>query len=643
MRRAHAMPFGASLRADAGARFRLWAPGRDRIDLELVQRAAGTQARAGASIEVAGRVAMTRSPGGWHEADVREATAGSLYRFRLDDGLAVPDPASRFNPLDVHGPSELLDPLDHDWSDGGWTGRPWHEAVVYELHVGAFTPAGTFDAARERLAELALLGITAVELMPVADFPGARNWGYDGVLPYAPDASYGRPEHLKRFVEAAHSLGIMVLLDVVYNHFGPDGNYLHAYAPQFFDPARRTPWGAAIDFDGPSSATVRDFFVHNALFWICEYGFDGLRIDAVHAIEDRSSPDIVESIALALRDGPGRERFVHLVLENDRNEAHYLAREVGDAAVRPRQADAQWNDDIHHALHVLLTGETDGYYADYADTPVERLGRALAEGFVYQGDASAFRDGARRGEPSAHLPPSAFVAFLQTHDQVGNRAFGGRIDAVADPALMPAALACVLLGPQVPLLFMGEEYAASTPFLFFCDFGPELAAAVRDGRREEFGRFQAFRDPAARAAIPDPNAIETFSASKLRWRERDTSPHRERLALVRQLLQVRHALMPMLGRIRHGGRWFVTNGPRDDRPDATLDATPGAALGVRWDVAGRAAEAIALHVNFGARPIEVGTGAAEVAFSHASGPGSAPGRWTLARGGVLLALERGDA
>jgi maltooligosyltrehalose trehalohydrolase len=584
------------------------------------------------------RVAMTRAPDGWHEADLRGASPGLLYRFRLDDGLAVPDPASRFNPSDVHGPSELVDPAAYDWADAGWTGRPWHEAVIYELHVGAFTPAGTFDAARERLDDLAALGITAIELMPVADFPGARNWGYDGVLPFAPDSSYGRPEALKRLVDRAHALGMMVLLDVVYNHFGPQGNYLHAYAPQFFDASRQTPWGAAIDFDGPSSATVRDFFVQNALYWVNEYGFDGLRIDAVHAIEDRSAPDIVESIALALREGPGREREVHLVLENDRNEVRYLRRAAGGAAER---ATAQWNDDIHHALHVLLTGEIDGYYADYAEAPAQRLGRALAEGFVYQGDVSAFRGGARRGEPSSHLPPAAFVAFLQTHDQVGNRALGERIDAVADAGLMPAALACVLLGPQVPMLFMGEEYAASTPFLFFCDFEPALAEAVRVGRRGEFARFEAFRDPAAREAIPDPNAAGTFAASKLRWHERDAPPHAERLAMVRRLLQARRAMTPLIGRIRQGGHWRAQ----------------GSALTVRWNISGGEPDAaagdpdsaatgqaavLALHVNFGSTPAEVDVAdAADLWFAHALAPGGRPGQWRSMRGGVLLALERG--
>jgi maltooligosyltrehalose trehalohydrolase len=545
------MPFGAQRRPDGSVRFRLWAPGHSAIVLEIGAPVAGRTREFAA----ARAVTMKAVAGGWHEQVVDGVPPSALYRFRLESGLSVPDPASRSNPFDVHGPSALVDPLAYRWGDTGWRGRPWHEAVVYELHVGAFTPQGSFNAVRERLPGLAALGITAIELMPVADFPGARNWGYDGVLPFAPDASYGTPEDLKALVERAHQLGLMVLLDVVYNHFGPEGNYLHAYAAPFFDATRHTPWGAAIAFDGPSSRVVRDFFVHNALYWVEEFRFDGLRLDAVHAIDDRSAPDIVTEIAQALREGPGRERHVHLVLENDRNQASYLAR---DRQSRPLHASAQWNDDVHHALHVLLTDQRDGYYADYADAPLERLGRGLAEGFVYQGEPSRFRGGERRGEASAHLPPQAFVDFLQTHDQVGNRAFGERMEALADPRSMPAALACLLLAPAVPMLFMGEEWGASTPFLFFCDFGPELAAAVSRGRREEFGRFEAFRDPAARERIPDPNAQGSFAASRLDWSERDRSPHLEREALVRDLLAIRaRVLVPRLARMSGGGEYRV--------------------------------------------------------------------------------------
>ncbi|MEJ2175058.1 MAG: malto-oligosyltrehalose trehalohydrolase, partial [bacterium] len=427
----HRMPFGAEHRADGTTRFRLWAPDAASVDLDL----AGAQGQA--------RLAMQRDADGWHEL-ITAAVPGARYRFVVGEGLLVPDPASRFNPDDVHGASEVIDPQAYRWRHTAWRGRPWSEAIVYELHIGTFTPEGTFTAAAARLPQLAALGITAVELMPVADFPGARNWGYDGVLPFAPDASYGRPQDLKALVDAAHGLGLMMLLDVVYNHFGPEGNYLHAYCPEFFNPKHQTPWGAAINFDGPHARTVRDFFIHNALYWVEEYRFDGLRLDAIHAIRDDSTPPIVAEIAQSLHAGPGRERQLHLVLENDANQSRFLERDANGGL---RAATAQWNDDIHHVLHVQLTDEADGYYADYADAPLARLGRALAEGFVYQGDASAFRGGEPRGEPSAQLPPTAFISFLQTHDQVGNRAFGERIHALSEPARERAALAALLLSP----------------------------------------------------------------------------------------------------------------------------------------------------------------------------------------------------
>jgi maltooligosyltrehalose trehalohydrolase len=427
---------------------------------------------------------MLALPGGWFELSVPRADTSTRYAYRIDGDALVPDPASRANPDDVHAASAIVDPLAFDWPDAAWRGRPWHEAVIYELHVGCFTPHGRFDNAIERLDALAALGVSAIELMPVADFAGRRGWGYDGVLPFAPDASYGTPADLKRLVAAAHARGLMVLLDVVYNHFGPEGNYLHRYARAFFNDSVHTPWGAAIDFDGARSRTVRDFFIHNALYWVEEFRFDGLRLDAVHAMHDRSPLFITDEIAQALHAGPGRERHVHLVLENDLNDAARLAPRA-DAA--PRHVSAQWNDDVHHALHVIATGEHDGYYADFAAEPQRLLGRALAEGFGFQGDVSHWRGGKPRGTPSAHLPPLAFVNSLQTHDQVGNRALGERIGVLAErrgrtPALR-ALIACVLLAPAVPMLFMGEEYAADTPFLYFCDFEGALAQAVTEGRR----------------------------------------------------------------------------------------------------------------------------------------------------------------
>ena len=601
----HAMPFGAEYRDDATA-FRLWAPAATSVELLL----GGEGDRA---------VSLTPGDDGWFERRVDGVRPGTRYAFRIDGGIVVPDPASRANPDGVHARSAVIDPAAHRWRDDAWRGRPWREAVVYELHVGAFTPEGTFEAAIARLDELADLGISAVELMPVAAFPGKRNWGYDAVLPFAPAASYGAPDDLKRLVEAAHARGVMMLLDVVYNHFGPEGNYLHAYAPQFFNPAHQTPWGAAINFDGEASRTVRDFFVHNALYWLEEFHFDGLRLDAVHAIVDASRPDFVTELATRVRERfAGRE--VHLVLENDRNEARYLRRDAGG---RPLLATAQWNDDAHHALHVIATGERDGHYADYATTPLECFGRALAEGFVFQGQPSGFRGGAPRGEPSADLPPPAFVSFAQNHDQIGNRAFGERLSTLVAPDLLRALTACILLAPQVPLLFMGEEFAASTPFLFFCDFGPELAAAVTRGRREEFARFAGFADATSRESIPDPNAEAAFAASKLDWDEAPAPAGAQWRAFCRHCLSVRrHHVVPLLERMGHGGTFGV-----DD-----------ALLRVQWD----AGDASRLHLvaNLGRDAREAVTlPLGEPIFATQGVPASgATGR--MPRYGVALIVER---
>jgi maltooligosyltrehalose trehalohydrolase len=543
------MPFGAEVQDDGSVRFALWAPAAGKVDLCLEQDAGHLP------------LPMTVLPApdaGWFTLTTSQAAAGSRYRFRIDGGQLVPDPASRRQPQDVHGPSEVVDPMAWHWADGAWHGRPWHEAVIYELHTGTFTPGGDFAGVCERLDHLAALGVTAVELMPVADFPGARNWGYDGVLPFAPDSRYGTPDALKRLVAAAHARGLMMFLDVVYNHFGPDGNYLHLYAPQFFTDRHHTPWGNAINFDGPRSRIVRDFFIHNALYWLEEYRFDGLRLDAVHAIFDQSEPDILTELAAAVRDGPGRERQIHLVLENDANEARYLAR---DGAGRPRAYTAQWNDDLHHALHVIATGERGGYYADYAARPVHDLGRCLAEGFAYQGEPSPFRQAARRGEPSAQLPPAAFVSFLQNHDQIGNRAFGERLDTLAAEPALDALTVILLLAPPPPLLFMGQEWGALQPFLFFCDFDRDLARRVTRGRRAEFARFPQFSDAAARRRIPDPNASATFAASRLDWTDVTRPPHRERLDFHRQLLALRaREIAPRLCGMPGGRVRFRTRG-----------------------------------------------------------------------------------
>ena len=458
-------------------RFCLWAPDREAVTLEM---------------DGAPSVNMERNGEGWFTA-LAPAPAGTRYRFRLDADLAVPDPASRLQSGGVHGWSVVVAPR-FAWSAIEWRGRPWEEMVILEVHAGSL---GGFEGIREKLPAIAASGITAIELMPVNAFGGTRNWGYDGVLPYAVAEPYGSPAELKTLVDAAHGLGVSVFLDVVYNHFGPDGNYLNAYASAFFHEEVDTPWGGAVAVDADP---VHRFFVDNALMWLRDYRIDGLRFDAVHAIANDGFLDrMAREIRAALP-----ERHVHLVLENEKNDAERL---------RAGCYDDQWNDDFHNVLHVLLTGETSAYYGDFADRPAERLARCLKEGFIYQGEGSPNHDGKPRGKPSGDLPSTAFVAFLQNHDQVGNRAMGERLIRLTDRERLRAATALLLLGPQIPLLFMGEDEGSESPFLFFTDFHDELADAVREGRRREFAKFDAFADPEAREHIPDPNARGTFDAS----------------------------------------------------------------------------------------------------------------------------------
>lgn len=487
---------------------------------------------------------MQKKSGGLYTLTTNAAHEGMLYCYKIDNGLKVPDPASRYQPDDVHGMSQLINPEKFDWEDDNdWRGRPQEEIIFYELHTGTFTSEGTFRAIKDKLDYFADMGISAIELMPVADFPGERNWGYDGVLIYAPDSTYGTPDDLKDLIKAAHKKGIMVFLDVVYNHFGPDGNYLYAYAKStFFNSKIKTPWGDSINF---RNRTVRDFFITNALYWINEYRFDGLRIDAVHAINDSSSPDILEELSRKVRENTPKDRHVHLILENDKNEARYLNKDY----------EAQWNDDFHHCAHILTTGEKEGYYIDYTkeytDKPVSYyFARILAEGFAYQGEKSPYRGDKPRGEKSSHLTPYKFVNFIQNHDQIGNRAFGERISSLSGTNLLKAAACLYLVAPSIPMIFMGEEWGSQVPFYFFCDFNEDLSEKVRIGRREEFSRFPEFSTPEIIEKIPDPSAVETFLDSKLNWDELKQPVYFEMNNFYKSLLSVRkNKIVPIISKI----------------------------------------------------------------------------------------------
>jgi maltooligosyltrehalose trehalohydrolase len=505
-----ARQFGPQLTRD-GTRFRLWAPAAKRVGVMLEQPHA-----------------MTRGDDGWFTTDIAGVQAGARYKFRIDDEIDVPDPGSDFQPDDVVGPSEVIDHARFAWRAKDWRGRPWQEAVIVEAHVGAFTPKGSYRAMIEHLDHLVETGITALELLPLADFAGSRNWGYDGVLWYAPDSAYGRPEDLKTLIDEAHLRGLMVMLDVVYNHFGPEGNYLGRYAPGFFTEAH-TPWGSAIDY---RVTEVRAFAIENALHWLRDYRFDGLRLDAVNSIVEPGGLSLLHDLSTAageLASETGRQ--IHLVLENGDNRASIL-----DAAQDPPQGKyrAQWNDDYHHAWRVLMTGEKQGYYGDYQRSPLQDIARSLSSGFIYQGETSAFRGGAR-GEPSGALSPMAFINFLGNHDQIGNRPLGDRLESVARTEAIEAALAVMLLAPAIPMLFMGEEWGSRTPFPFFCDFQGELAHAVRQGRRSEYEwAYAEYGDE-----VPDALELWTFQSAVLDWDERRQAAPQKRLRLVRDLLAIR--------------------------------------------------------------------------------------------------------
>jgi maltooligosyltrehalose trehalohydrolase len=505
--------------------FQVWAPAAETVELILE---GGTSARPPLKLE--------KSSAGMFKLTVADLRPGTRYRYRIDGRGPFPDPVSRFQPGGVHGPSEVIDPASFKWTDAGWRGVPPERLVIYELHVGTFTRAGTFAAAAEMLPKLAELGINAVELMPLADFPGQRGWGYDGVALFAPARCYGRPDDLRRLIDTAHRLGIAVLLDVVYNHLGPDGNYLAQFSPFYFSTTHHTGWGTGPNFDGEHSRQARDFFIENALYWVHEYHFDGLRLDATHAILDDSEPNILAEVTERLHTaGEQLGRHVVAIAEDARN-LDLLVRSLPE---RGFDMDAVWSDDLHHEIHRALTGEHDGYYAAYTGTAAD-ITETLRKGWFYCGQTAPGQARSRGTDP-AGIPPHRFVVCLQNHDQIGNRAFGERLNHEIDPSAYRAASALLLTAPETPLLFMGQEWAATSPFLYFTDHNPELGALVTEGRRKEFGHFTAFGDPHVRSSIPDPQAVSTFEASKLKWKERDREPHAGMLRLYRDLLRHRAA------------------------------------------------------------------------------------------------------
>jgi maltooligosyltrehalose trehalohydrolase len=492
-------PVGAEVVPSGGVHFRVWAPKRQQVEVVLED----------GSIHP-----LSPEAGGYFGGWVPTARAGFRYRFRLDQGDAFPDPASRYQPEGPHGPSQVIDPAFFRWSDDNWRGVSPRDAVVYELHVGTFTPSGTWAAAAERLPHLRELGVTVIEMMPVADFPGRFGWGYDGVNLFAPTRLYGQPDDLRSFIDQAHQLGLAVILDVVYNHFGPSGNYLRQFADDYLSTRHHTDWGEAINFDGPNSRPVREFFVSNASYWIEEYHFDGLRLDATQQIFDDSPTHILSEIARHVRRAGGKRR-TYLVAENDQQWADLVrSEEQGGMGL-----DAVWNDDFHHAAAVALTGHFEGYLQDFRGSPQEIIS-SVKRGFLFQGQHYTGRRGPR-GQPAWDLEPTCFVHFLENHDQVANAALGRRLHQRTGPGRYRAMTALLLLAPQTPLLFQGQEFAATSPFHFFADHEPELAHQVAEGRFHYLCQFPTFATDGKRGLYRLPHDPETFAACKLNWSERE--------------------------------------------------------------------------------------------------------------------------
>lgn len=533
--RVTAVPPGATVQRDGSVALRYWAPTAQRV--EVVPEGGD-----GVELEAAGD--------GWFSGTTDALGAGSRYRLRLNGSDVWPDPWSRSQPEGVHGPSEVVDLSGFAWADDGWRGVAGDDLVIHEVHVGTATEEGTFDALAARLPHFAELGVTAIELMPVSAFPGERNWGYDGVYLFAPQSTYGGPAGLQRFVDAAHGHGLAVILDVVYNHFGPEGNYLPAVTGgKIFTEKHHTPWGAAVNYDDDGSPAVRETVLANVRQWIEDYHIDGLRLDATHAIIDGSERHILQEIGAAARDAAGARQVV-VIAEDERNQRRLLLPESRGGY----GLDGVWADDAHHVLRRLTAGDTDGYYSAYHGT-VEELAQTLERGWLYEGEHYEPTD-EERGTSAAGLDAHHFVHCIQNHDQVGNRALGERLNHEIGLDVYRAVSALLLLSPYTPLLWQGQEWAASTPFQYFTDHPEELGRLVTEGRRDEFRRFAKFADPAMRERIPDPQAATTFDASRLQWTELTEPPHAGVLQLYRELLSLRRSHPALQNRQRDS--WSVT-------------------------------------------------------------------------------------
>jgi len=506
---------------NGGAQFTVWAPDARTVDVVVAQP--GLHVTRG----------LSRATNGCFSGSVPGVAAGALYRFRLDGDRQYPDPASRFQPEGIHGPSMFVDPTMFAWTDDGWNGISRDDLTIYELHVGTFTREGTFAGVESRLDYLASLGIAAIELMPVAEAAGSRNWGYDGVDLFAPSHHYGTPDELRRLVNAAHRRGLAVILDVVYNHVGPDGAYLSTFSRQYFTDRHPSPWGAGVNLDGDGSEQVRAFLIDNALHWIHEYHVDGLRLDATHALVDDGDRHFLAELVNRVRASATRP--VVLIAEDERNLVTLV-----DDPPRGYGLDGVWADDFHHHVRRALAGDAEGYYADFTGAAAD-LAATLGHGWFYTGQPTR-RTGEPRGTDPSAVDPRRMIICIQNHDQIGNRAFGDRLHHTIDLAAYRAASALLLLAPETPLLFMGQEWAATSPFQFFTDHKPELGATITDGRRREFADFSEFADPAARSRIPDPQALETFEASRLVWEETSVAPHAAILRLYRALLALRREM-----------------------------------------------------------------------------------------------------